>query len=428
MQGPGDFLFRFFAELPKKLRRITTEGSYRPEIDGLRFFAIAIVVVGHFIQRVVRFQGAAGSGFDATSLIEPGMGVFLFFTISGFIIASQSLKKNLNPLSKKYLAPYFLRRVTRIEPPYFVILVVTYLLIEFSHVTPPGVQRFWLKPTSLTESLVASIFYSHGWIYGTLPRLFAPGWTLELEVQFYIIAPIFFYFYYYKSDIAHRILLGCAGLVISTTVAVFLGSVNEPHINHTILRFLPYFWLGLVLADVNNRYAHYFQAVPAAFLSAAGWIAIPCYLLLAGLNLAISMPLELVCIAVMFAATFGAGSFRAFCGLPWISLIGGACYSIYLTHLQILQLATFVLHKFLMVHLSASWFVALFGYTAIEIPAVIAVGLAFYALVERPFMTKNWPSKVTASIREMFRMSQKLAAPADTKLLTTALPDKETSQ
>jgi len=48
---------QIFANLPAELRRRTTAGStYRPEIDGLRFFAIFMVIIGHMAERIIRFQ------------------------------------------------------------------------------------------------------------------------------------------------------------------------------------------------------------------------------------------------------------------------------------------------------------------------------------------------------------------------------------
>jgi len=50
------------------------------------------------------------------------------------------------------------------------------------------------------ESYLSSIIYSHNFIFpGTLPKLNAVAWSLEIEVQFYILAPLMAYMFSVKS-------------------------------------------------------------------------------------------------------------------------------------------------------------------------------------------------------------------------------------
>ena len=136
---------RFGGERPGPAERVERGGDYRAEIDGLRFFAIAIVVVGHFGERAVRFfpsaEAAAGEHPLIGSLLQrPGLGVSLFFAISGFIIATQAMKAKHGPLSAKFLRAYFGRRMLRIEPPYLILLVATWVLLTLSGYTPEGTR------------------------------------------------------------------------------------------------------------------------------------------------------------------------------------------------------------------------------------------------------------------------------------------------
>ena len=118
-----------WSSLPLLLRRRMAGGVYRAEIDGLRFFAIAIVVAGHFTERAIRFFPDMAAVQDhplVWILARPGLGVYLFFAISGFILATQAMKAKAGPLSGTFLKAYFGRRVLRIEPPYLILLVLTW--------------------------------------------------------------------------------------------------------------------------------------------------------------------------------------------------------------------------------------------------------------------------------------------------------------
>ena len=76
-----------------KLRRITSSSLFIPEIDGLRFLAIFLVVVYHVSGEVVlrgKFIVASAPFFHQIvyRFLNNGYkGVLLFFTISGFILA-----------------------------------------------------------------------------------------------------------------------------------------------------------------------------------------------------------------------------------------------------------------------------------------------------------------------------------------------------
>ena len=104
-------------------------------------------------------------------------------------------------------------------------------------------------------------------------------------------------------------------------------------------------------------------------------------------------------VAGIFALTLGAfrsRAVKAVLSVPIVSIVGGACYTIYLFH-------------FLCVSLFGR-FLAPFTTTAFErnlllvaLPFALAVTLAclcLFPLVERPFMRGDWPGLVLRAIRE----------------------------
>jgi hypothetical protein len=100
----------FSAWLAKRLSRVTSSGELIPEIDGLRFLAIASVLLHHTMSIYLRESGrsavevqsqsvwaAASSQSWWVPLAYSGhFGVNLFFAISGFILALPFAKRSFD--------------------------------------------------------------------------------------------------------------------------------------------------------------------------------------------------------------------------------------------------------------------------------------------------------------------------------------------
>ena len=173
--GAGAWLAGF----PARFQRKISQGAYRPEVDGLRFFAIAFVIFGHSLERAARFFVSYRDALGDTALelrlqVAP-LGVNLFFAISGFILANQAIKANSNPLGVAFLKAYFGRRVLRIEPPYVILLVATWALISLTGYVPDGTHRFDVAPASLNLSLAQQPVLSARPHLGHVPAVVPAG-------------------------------------------------------------------------------------------------------------------------------------------------------------------------------------------------------------------------------------------------------------
>ena len=397
----------WLSTFPGRFRREVSGGNYRPEIDGLRFFAIAIVISGHIFQRAERFFPSIQAISDGGAVgrvihLEPGLGVYLFFTISGFIIATQARKTQRSPLSGAFLKTYFGRRVLRIEPPYMILLVTTWLLLTATGYQPEGTRQFFTEPQSINLSLLGSLFYAHDILWGTFPRLFPPGWTLEVEVQFYIVAPLLFWIWFRLRKTGPRLFFAAAVLIGGSLASILAPrQIGSFFSYYSILRYFPLFWLGIILADMRVWLMSATEGLSPALLTAVGWLGLNDFLflpeapnsLIAGLLFWGAADMAIV---AMFASAFAEQSgFRRFCAWPWISLIGGACYSLYLVHLQTIQILSALAAK-LAPGLSLGGVLAVILF---EILVAIVVGLTFYVVVERTFMKPKWPLLLIAPVR-----------------------------
>ena len=140
----------------RHLARPRTAQEFVPQIDGLRFVAIVSVLLYHMHGYVMAKAAAVGSteaGWLHRLFGEGHYGVPLFFALSGYILGRPFLGSRQVPLSR-----YFLRRLTRLEPPY----VINLLLVFTAKVLLLGVAFADLWP-----SLLASLAYSHGLVFGS---------------------------------------------------------------------------------------------------------------------------------------------------------------------------------------------------------------------------------------------------------------------
>lgn len=164
---------------------------YRPDIDGLRAFAVIGVLLFHYFPK--KFPG----GF---------IGVDVFFVISGFLITSIILSE-LNE-NKFDLYNFFLKRVRRIFPSLAFTLTIT-LFIGYYFLLPKDFGN--LKNQVIAGAL---FFYNilamgQGGYFDGLsdhqPLLHL--WSLGLEEQFYFLLPILLIFSFRKNKIKQNILI-----------------------------------------------------------------------------------------------------------------------------------------------------------------------------------------------------------------------------
>ncbi|MDR3506741.1 MAG: acyltransferase [Caulobacteraceae bacterium] len=169
-------------DLPTRLRRVAASDTYLPQIDGLRLIAIIPVLFWH---GTLRGDRAIDPRHHLTALesllsawrLHGHAGVGIFFFLSGFIIAYPFLAGRPPKISS-----FYLRRLTRLEPPYFICMIVYGAILFASH--HPGASK-----GSLLNHLLASLTYTHGLIYLDSSSIYPPAWSLEIEIQFYLLSP-----------------------------------------------------------------------------------------------------------------------------------------------------------------------------------------------------------------------------------------------
>jgi peptidoglycan/LPS O-acetylase OafA/YrhL len=150
--------------------------TYRPDIDGLRAIAVAIVVAFH--AGVPGFTG----GF---------VGVDVFFVISGFLITGL-LVRELRETGSISLSRFYARRVRRLLPALALMLASTLLLGSVFLLAVVGEQQDLAKSALAAALSTSNIFFWLGSNYfGAQADLLTllHTWSLSVEEQYYLVWP-----------------------------------------------------------------------------------------------------------------------------------------------------------------------------------------------------------------------------------------------
>jgi len=135
-----------------------------PALDGLRAVAIAAVMLSHgFLLPRASTRPLRAIGYIAGHL--GGLGVALFFAISGYLIT-------ILLLEDQNLRGFYVRRVFRILPPAYLYLMVVAIA----------------EPLRRGELASAAFFYSNYWADRSWYT--AHFWSLSMEEHFYLLWPV----------------------------------------------------------------------------------------------------------------------------------------------------------------------------------------------------------------------------------------------
>jgi peptidoglycan/LPS O-acetylase OafA/YrhL len=145
--------------------------NHIPSLDGLRAISFGLVFVAH-------------AGLEKT--VPGGFGVTVFFFLSGFLITTL-MRAEFEKSGTVSLKAFYLRRVLRILPPFYVVLTVATALTALGFLGG-----------ELNRSAVAAQFlhYANFWIIRHDYSGQAPGtgvyWSLAVEEHFYFLFPLIY--------------------------------------------------------------------------------------------------------------------------------------------------------------------------------------------------------------------------------------------
>lgn len=160
--------------------------TYFPGLNALRFFAATLVIFHHLEQ--YKFWGNKQSLWGQAFIDALGhKPVSLFFVLSGFLITYLLLEENRNKRSVN-VSQFYLKRVFRIWPLYFVIVIIALTIvpmfsdIAFGDMPSPNSPMVLISLVLILPNLLRISF----------PTLIGANqlWSVGIEEQFYLIWPL----------------------------------------------------------------------------------------------------------------------------------------------------------------------------------------------------------------------------------------------
>jgi len=199
-----------YAIAREPVRQAARLPKHIPELDGVRGIAILLVMVYHF------GTSTKPGGVLGEVLGLGWIGVDLFFVLSGFLITGILLDSKG---SSHYFSYFYIRRVLRIFPLYYLTVLLFFNLIL------PVAHRFNQLAYISASQQIWYLLYLVNW-YGGLGHSIVPFghfWSLCIEEQFYLVWPVLI------AVSSRRIFLWiCVTLVVLSPVLRFTLSHNPP--------------------------------------------------------------------------------------------------------------------------------------------------------------------------------------------------------
>lgn len=338
--------------------------AYRPEIDGIRAFAVIAVIVNHFNEVLLP------SGY---------LGVDIFFVISGFVITS-SLSGRPSKDFNDFLTGFYTRRIKRLIPALSLFIVLSSFLICLFNPSPSASLK-----TGITSLFGLSNLYllrqaTDYFAASTELNIFVHTWSLGVEEQFYFLFPLLVWFTGFSRFTrygARNLFYVMGALSVASLIAfVYLYQTNQPAAYFLMPTRLWEVGAGCLLFLSRERFSACFRIVES--LPPWAIIGVIAVVLFTPLQFAVQATIAVVVMTMVLLTCLRSetATYRVFT-YPPVVYIGLISYSLYLWHWSILALSRWTI--------GIHWWSVPFQFALILLLSIFS-----YKYVETPLRRSNW--------------------------------------
>ena len=355
-----------------------------PSLDGLRAVAVILVILNHL----------------KVPFAPEGRGVLTFFVLSGFLITWMMLNESEKHDSIS-IRNFYVRRVLRIFPAFYVFLVVAFVSRLLTQGWPSGSQL---------GDYLSAFTYTSNYRFALTPHVDHTcwhTWALSVEEQFYLLWPCVLVAFRKDLRKLTHVLIAIIVLVdIYRMVMFFKFHVDDHWLSYAFESRVDHLLVGCLLAVLLKRgtLMNFWN-----FLTSRVWISlVPFGLIVLSIALAfrfhfaykyaVGFVLDPLLTAVFILQVIAMGSTALWGWLNWkvVRYVGQVSYGMFLYHMMVNRLV-----------------IDLFGHHSLwfQVPVVIAgstlMGACSFHVVEQKFL----------------RLKSKFTGKAEKKPVATAAPE-----
>lgn len=317
-------------------------------LDGVRGLAILLVLLDHYGKSLLDPARSAIDRVLAQGLSMTFAGVDLFFVLSGFLIGGILLR---NKSADNFFGVFYTRRAARLLPPYLLVLAAFMLMAPSLKASGTEAGR-WLA-VGFGEVPMWSYFAYLQNIFMAIDgggggQWLAVTWSLAIEEQFYLLAPLLVWLL--PDRYLPRVLIGLilTAPLLRTALVLTGDDAIPPYV------LLPCRWdslcIGILAAYCTEQphLARWLREHPGEIVQRL-WLGLAAVVLMAGIGIK-AHTIPMLTLGHTALALFGCAIILAalYVERPWLQAVlcnpglrwlGGVSYGVYLLHEPMLGLA-----------------------------------------------------------------------------------------
>lgn len=347
---------------------LNTPKVHYPFLDGLRGLAILLVFFYHvgcdvFGSYSVKWNGlwrdfSCSSGWLLFPVSIGWLGVAVFFVVSGFCI--QLTISNKNSIN---WAEFFTRRILRVYPPYLIALVLFCTIFPF----------FGWSALPKLRDVMSHLLLIQNIIKGSFMAINPSMWSIAIEIQLYLIFPIFCFLVSRLNWKGAMLLVGGLEVALRASQSVALCK-NISGIYWPLTGFTPIYWCSWALGAYAVRAVTLGRKSPPLRAFAC---------ILAGLFANYFKPIESFSFLLIAMGTADCLVLYSSISAPqWVNYIGRISYSFYLLHQPIIGVLGKLVRQYSMLSSVPAFQFAILSIVSFVI--IFPVSIFFYRMIELP--------------------------------------------